>query len=206
MLKHNRAAANRVSFGISIIGATNEGSTNVVGTIPSTVATNGKAGGLDSNRLISVAISEGPNAVSVVASILNEATAVAGVVVNDGTSVAEDSSAATATNLPVALNTTSALNTSFPTSDPVEFLPQTNICSICNNSLPTPAFSLNVTSLPFATATSTQCPPATNFIPSCYAPPTITCTVTETWHSTHYESTATLYSFLNYYTVTETVR
>ena len=44
--------------------------------------------------------------------------------------------------------------------------------------------------------------------PSCPAPIITTCTVTETWHSTHYAETATWYSFVANSTVTctETVR
>jgi len=42
--------------------------------------------------------------------------------------------------------------------------------------------------------------------PCCESQSTVTCTVTETWHSTHYDSTATLYSFLNDLTVTETIK
>ena len=76
----------------------------------------------------------------------------------------------------------------------------------------TSSMPFNITSAPVLqqvplTSTTTACasiPPCT----ACPAPKTETCTVTETWHSTHYESTATLFSFVAAftYTCTETVR
>ncbi len=84
-------------------------------------------------------------------------------------------------------------------------------CTICNGSYP--AYSLNTTiaaverPLPvIASTTARLC--GTPTTPSCPIPITATCTVTETWHSTHYAETATFYSFVANSTVTctETVR
>lgn len=59
-------------------------------------------------------------------------------------------------------------------------------------------------------ATPAACPSlaTTTITPCCPPARTVTCTVTETWHSTNYESTKTLFSFLSVFTVTctETVR
>jgi hypothetical protein len=41
----------------------------------------------------------------------------------------------------------------------------------------------------------------TTLISSCPTPVTVTCTVTETWHSTHYSETATLFSFMSIFTI-----
>ncbi|PVH84054.1 hypothetical protein DL98DRAFT_652099 [Cadophora sp. DSE1049] len=80
-----------------------------------------------------------------------------------------------------------------------------------NVSSSTSSMAFNITSAPSlkepsSTSATTACasmPTCT----SCPAPKTETCTVTETWHSTHYESTATLFSFVAAftYTCTETV-
>ena len=72
-----------------------------------------------------------------------------------------------------------------------------------NFTLPSP--QANLTKPPsVASITSMSCPTST----PCYSQLTSTCFITETWHSTHYESTATLYSFMNAITITctETVR
>ncbi|KAH7379919.1 hypothetical protein BKA64DRAFT_686653 [Cadophora sp. MPI-SDFR-AT-0126] len=80
-----------------------------------------------------------------------------------------------------------------------------------NVSSATSSMAFNITSAPVlkgppsnsAATTCASMPTCT----ACPAPKTETCTVTETWHSTHYESTATLFSFVAAftYTCTETV-
>jgi hypothetical protein len=54
--------------------------------------------------------------------------------------------------------------------------------------------TLTTTSFPFVATLTTSCP----------GPVTKTCTVTETWHSTQYAGTATLFSFMSIVTVTYT--
>ena len=80
------------------------------------------------------------------------------------------------------------------------------------NTSSTSSVPFNITSAPalkelpltYAITTCASIPTCT----ACPAPKTETCTVTETWHSTHYESTATLFSFVAAftYTCTEIVR
>ncbi|KAH7327019.1 hypothetical protein BKA65DRAFT_509741 [Rhexocercosporidium sp. MPI-PUGE-AT-0058] len=80
-----------------------------------------------------------------------------------------------------------------------------------NSSSSTSSMAFNITSAPVLTdPPSTSGTTACASIPTCTAcpaPSTETCTVTETWHSTHYESTATFFSFVAAftYTCTETV-
>ncbi|KAH6672308.1 hypothetical protein B0J14DRAFT_593363, partial [Halenospora varia] len=51
---------------------------------------------------------------------------------------------------------------------------------------------------------TTSCSTLPSLTTSCPAPVTETCTMTETWHSTHYAETATLFSFMSIVTVTYT--
>ncbi|KAH6720544.1 hypothetical protein BKA61DRAFT_236772 [Leptodontidium sp. MPI-SDFR-AT-0119] len=81
-----------------------------------------------------------------------------------------------------------------------------------NASSSTSSLAFNITSAPVlkevpSTSATTACASMPTYT-ACPAPSTETCTVTETWHSTHYESTATLFSFVAAftYTCTETVR
>ncbi|KAL2060580.1 hypothetical protein VTL71DRAFT_9221 [Oculimacula yallundae] len=79
-----------------------------------------------------------------------------------------------------------------------------------NVSSSTSSMAFNITSAPTlnqsSAATASICASSPTCT-ACPAPRTETCTVTETWHSTHYESTATLFSFVAAftYTCTETV-
>lgn len=102
-----------------------------------------------------------------------------------------------------------ALNTTKPTAGSVESHSDGCGCSICGCAHSTPAPSLanspsgkaNITSPPILRPTgSTMAMPMT----SCGGAPT----VTETWHSTHYAETATMFSFMSIMTVTctETIR
>ncbi|KAI9052078.1 hypothetical protein LZ554_004331 [Drepanopeziza brunnea f. sp. 'monogermtubi'] len=71
----------------------------------------------------------------------------------------------------------------------------------------TPSLPFNITSAPSlsnaasSTAATSSCPSASSCT-VCPPPTTETCTVTETWHSTHYEETATLFSFVAAVTAT----
>jgi hypothetical protein len=69
----------------------------------------------------------------------------------------------------------------------------------------TSAPMLNSSQLPTAAPSGSSCPSMTTFMPSYPPPATSTCTVTETWHSTHYAETATFYGFITV-TCTETIR
>lgn len=203
-------------------------------------------------KMVSVGISKGLNAVSIVASILNEASAMLNIVVSDatatvgvidmsqeihtqvytvptgatsnlvsiitnssskygtstrsldGSSVTSKSTATSGISIPImsgdfiaAANKTRSLNTSTYADTTAALKP----LSSANTTLP--KFMLNVTSLA-APANLTK------HLTSMHLPDTSHCTnnvpltsfVTETWHSTHYESTATLYSFLNAITIT----
>jgi hypothetical protein len=85
------------------------------------------------------------------------------------------------------------------------------VCTTCHSSYPAYSLNTTITNVPRAspaiTSTTAQLR-ATPITPPCPAPITTTCTVTETWHSTHYAETATFYSFVANSTVTctETVR
>ncbi|KAF4631817.1 hypothetical protein G7Y89_g6310 [Cudoniella acicularis] len=67
-----------------------------------------------------------------------------------------------------------------------------------NSTAPHPAYA---TSAQMTSGTS-SCPSMASLTTSCPAQVTETCTVTETWHSTHYTEAATLYSFMSIVTVT----
>jgi hypothetical protein len=144
-----------------------------------------------------------------------EATEILESVVNAATSIV-GSMLAEATNpsnigaLAIVKTSSAALLTS-TMSEPHEFLPQTALCKTCNSSFPsstsiiTSVPMLNSSQLPSAAPTGSSCPSMATFTPSC--PPHVisTCTVTETWHSTHYAETATFYGFITV-TCTETIR
>jgi hypothetical protein len=155
---------------------------------------------------------------------IQQATSIVGGIVGDATSIV-GSILAAATNpsnigvLPNTNSTSTIMGMASSTSkslpltmgEPQEFLPQTALCSTCNASHPTS--SNNITLAPLlspspALASATIALSYTSTTLSCPAPITETCTITETWHSTHYAETATLYSFIANTTVTctETVR
>lgn len=152
---------------------------------------------------------------SILASILNEPNAFVDIVVSDSTNVGEGIVGATGTS-----GASNPSSFSFPSvfATMSNLLQQSTACSTCNNSFPTTAFKLNITSSALMTSSTalmasqtympSSCPPMTAFTSACPGPATVTCTVTETWHSTHYESTVTLFSFASIMTVTctETVR
>jgi len=84
-------------------------------------------------------------------------------------------------------------------------------CTTCSSSYSAYLLNTTITTVPrllpaIASTTTQLCGNQTT--PSCPAPIITTCTVTETWHSTHYAETATWYSFVANSTVTctETVR
>jgi hypothetical protein len=155
-------------------------------------------------------------------SVVNQATSIIGNVVGDAASLVKSilAGATTASNLVVvssSLAISSISRTVLPlaaatTSEPQEFLPQ----FACQSSLPASVSPFNITSAasrhpslpPSAPPTGLSCPPMPTFTSSYPAQATTTCTVTETWHSTHYRETATLFSFMNVFTITctETVR
>jgi hypothetical protein len=148
---------------------------------------------------------------SEVNSIVNDATGIIGDVVGDVTSVVGMIIGVTSTSNG---QTTSASNSLTTSREPQEVLPQSHSTSTISAALSalniTFAATLPSTPSPSATTTGAPCPSmaTTTISPCCPDPSTVTCTVTETWHSTHYESTQTLYSFMSLYTVTctETVR
>jgi hypothetical protein len=155
-------------------------------------------------------------------SVVNQATSIIGNVVGDAASLVGGILAGltTASNLVVVSSSSiisSISRTVLPlaaatTSEPQEFLPQ----FACQSSPPASVSPFDITSAasrhpslpPLAPPTGFSCPPMPTFTSSCPAQATTTCTVTETWHSTHYRETATLFSFMNVFTITctETVR
>jgi len=151
---------------------------------------------------------------------IQQATSIVGGVVGDATSIVGSilAAATNPSNIGVLSNpnltstmASAGKSGSLTMSEPREFLPQTALCTTCNSSSTTS--SHNTTAAPSPTASPAIASPTTGSSctstwPSCPAPITETCTVTETWHSTHYAETATLYSFIaNYtFTCTETIR
>lgn len=152
------------------------------------------------------------NATSVIDQIVSAATALVGSILAEATGnvsnigVLPSSALSSLTQTVLPLTSTPA-----STTGPQEFLPQTGLN---NSTRPTTSLPFNITLSPMATSSVniaasqmvSSC--SATFMPSCPPPVTSTCTVTETWHSTHYEATATLFSFIAAYTVTctETVR
>ena len=124
-----------------------------------------------------------------------------GELVNAGTGLVDQvlSTAKSASNV-------GALNTTKPTSGPDASHPSSHDCgcSLCGSAMPIPpqpansaSRAANITSAPILlpTVPITALPMMTS---GCQATPT----VTETWHSTHYAETATMYSFISIMTVT----
>ena len=141
---------------------------------------------------------------------INQATSIVAGIIGDATSIV-GSMLAEATNpskIGVLSNITTVSNSSSSTSrEPQEFLPQSALCKSCgslnsHNITTAPSPSANTSALA-TLGHSTTAPPT-----PCPTPITETCTVTETWHSTHYAETATFYSFIANLTVTctETIR
>lgn len=106
----------------------------------------------------------------------------------------------------------SILPTPTTTSEPQEFLPQSNLHS---SSTTTSSQQQNITSAPSLnttvsnpTATTGSLCPSPTTCTLCPPAQTETCTVTERWHMTQYEKTETLFSFADVYTVTctETIK
>lgn len=132
---------------------------------------------------------------------VSQGAGIVGIIVGDATSVVGNALAGItgASNIGALSNLLSS--TSKPaasTSGPQEFLSQSNMHNSSSQHNITSAPSLNTT-IPKPTATiGSSCPAAT----------TETCTVTETWHMTKYEKTATFFTFADVYTVTctETIR
>lgn len=101
-------------------------------------------------------------------------------------------------------------------SEAQEFLPQPALCTTCNTSFPTltahnitipPAF-LTLLSTSRKASSSCSYPATITATPICPDKIISTCTITETWHSTHYASTATYFTTVANLTITctETVR
>lgn len=176
----------------------------------------------NNNRLVDVGILDSSNAVSIVASILNEATAVINIVVGDATGVLGSVvgiPGATSVNAGGLTVSSGALLSSGAGSNVVTTLGlggyQGSTTNLFSTAVPgsanglTSSFSFNAstlvsnsmpTSLP-AYPVTPACPALNTITPICPGPVTVTCYTTETWHSTYYESSITLYSL---YTVTET--
>ncbi|KAG9240022.1 hypothetical protein BJ878DRAFT_484232 [Calycina marina] len=221
----------------------------------------------ENNKMVNVGISKGLNAISIIASILNEPSAVVNIMIDDGTSSIASvfgggyplptlpalpsvplASVPASIAVPVYSlgsengNPSSALPTQslpLPASAPINPIPnytsvvESNALSLLPpgylpTSLNSPATNTAILGLPQDPAIANQPgpssnnstvtspasltespPPGTGMSFACPpgAPyPTVTSIfyITETWHSTHYESTATLYSFMNAITLTST--
>lgn len=104
-----------------------------------------------------------------------------------------------ARNSTVVCPTVPAGNNTVPARPSATTKPHSMILPMMHNSTNSTApRPMNTTSYSTLPSLTTSCP----------APVTETCTMTETWHSTHYAETATLFSFMSIVTVTctETVK
>jgi hypothetical protein len=148
------------------------------------------------------------DATGILESVVNAATSMVGSLLAEATNPSNIGA------LAVAKTSSSAAIPTLTMSEPQEFLPQTALCKTCNGSFPsstsmiTSSPMLNSSQMLPAAPTGSSGPSMTAFTPSC--PPLVasvasTCTVTETWHSTHYAETATFYGFITV-TCTETIR
>ncbi|KAE9366763.1 hypothetical protein N431DRAFT_487265 [Stipitochalara longipes BDJ] len=158
----------------------------------SSVFGDGKA---DSSNVLQDVSGQIQQATSIVAAIIGDATSIVGSILAAATSPSNIGV------LPIG-NSNSSMNGTL----------------LSSTSLTSSAMSSNSSLLPFppnTTITATPCPssafaPATIGLSSApsapFCPTTITetCTVTETWHSTHYAETATFYSFVANSTATYT--
>ena len=176
------------------------------------VATAAPAGaaGLDATPLPSSGLGDGlgdsSSVVREVGGQVQQATSIAAVIIGDATSIVGSILAAATSPSNIGVLPNSKSNSSMdgngtllsPTSSApmssnssqLAFPPKTTIFAL---PCPSPALSS-------ATMELTSAPSA----PFCPRTITETCTVTETWHSTHYAETATLYSFVANSTVTYT--
>jgi hypothetical protein len=182
------------------------------------------AGGLEATPLLAGSSVFGDGTVGVssilreVNSQIQQATSIVEAIVGDATSIVGSILAAATSPSNIGalphINSNSSMNgtisssaniTSSMMSEPQSF------CTICNSSHPIISYNTTITAMPCpssAIALATTGISFTSTIPSCPSPITETCTVTETWHSTHYAETATFYSFIANSTVTytETIR
>ncbi|KUJ23783.1 uncharacterized protein LY89DRAFT_776028 [Mollisia scopiformis] len=156
-----------------------------------------------------------PAAVADVTSAINQATGVVGGIVSAANSIVASmvAGAVSASNIGI-LSTSVPLSATKSASGGLSSPFSTNssqhgLCSTCNSSPSSTALPLNITSAPLLSSMTSQSvlpmAPSCTSMPSCTSCPaayTETCTVTETWHSTHYAETATLYSFVAAFTVT----
>ena len=152
--------------------------------------------GEDTSALMSTILEEVDGAISqataVVADVVSAATSIAGALLSEASSPSNirvlASSRMTSTTNGTALTQLQATVTSNNTSQ-----------------------SRNVSDLNLSPASFTVSTPTTRFVfesiscltippPVCPGPQTVTCT--ETWHSTHYAATATIFSFMSVMTVT----
>lgn len=155
-----------------------------------------------------------PTALADATNAINQATGVVGGIVGAANSIVGSvvAGAVSTSNTGILSTSVSQSRGTSPSStrEPQEFLPQTGPCMTCNNSSPLTALPFNITSVPRLSSTSVlpMAPSGGPTCTSCPLPFTETCTVTETWHSTHYAETATYFSFIAAFTVTctETVR
>ncbi|CZR56182.1 uncharacterized protein PAC_06070 [Phialocephala subalpina] len=158
-----------------------------------------------------------PTALQDVTSAINQATGIVGGVVNAANSIVGSMVAGAMSTSNTGIlssegavlsnNKTALSGGSSPGSTSESLLSQ--IQTALRSSHASAALPYNITSAPpLSSATSKSVlpmAPSCSTMPtctSCPAPVTSTCTVTETWHSTHYDSTATLFSFVAAFTVT----
>jgi hypothetical protein len=160
-----------------------------------------------------------PTALAEATGAINQATGVVGGIFSAANSIVASvvAGAVNASNIGIlstsmSMSKTASGQSPSSTSEPQEFLSQTGLCTTCNNSSPFTAIPFNITAAPFLSSTSVlPMAQSSTTMPSCLScplPVTKTCTVAETWHSTHYAETATYFSFVAAFTVTctETVR
>ena len=149
----------------------------------------------DSSSVVRDVSGQIQQATSIVAAIIGDATSIVGSILAAATSpsnigVLPVGNSNSSMNGTLLSSTSSAPLAMSSNSSQLVFLPNTTIFA-----LPCPS-----SAIASATIALTSAPSA----PFCPTTITETCTVTETWHSTHYAETATFYSFVANSTVTYT--
>jgi hypothetical protein len=174
------------------------------------------AAALEATPLVSgpLALGDGTASVSSVLRDVNaqiqQATGLVGGILGDATSVV--GSILAAATSPSNIGVLPHVNSNFSINQTSSSVGGSQAsCTTCNSTYPAYLLNTTITTVPRpspAIASTTPQLYGNQTTPSCPAPTITTCTVTETWHSTHYAETATWYSFVANSTVTctETVR
>lgn len=197
MLTLARSALEDGRVGAPVFGTVANAATGVADAALEAETNSANAVSQEKDKLVSVAISKGHNIISFAANILDEASAVIGIVIDDaptssvGTSAAVPSnsgpSGSSSPNIAPIGNSPSSLGIS-----PSYFLAPTSssscisqIASGSNTSLPTSLLNTAPSSPSSIGASSSYCcpPPPLPTSKPVPGPSGVTCTITETWYS-----------------------